>query len=87
MSWVIALNLSNICSNMNQETNINNITYKKWLLHSKRHNQATRIQLTVFKATCFNSAYMFTVEDGKIAKNLASKFYATQRTVINCHSS
>lgn len=52
MSWVIALNLSNICSNMNQETNINNITYKKWLLHSESHNQATRIQLTAFKATC-----------------------------------
>lgn len=87
MSWVIALNLSNICSNMNQETNINNITYKKWLLHSERHNQATRIQLTAFKATCFNLAYTFTVEDGKIAQNLASKFCATQRTVINCHSS
>jgi hypothetical protein len=27
------------------------------------------------------------VGDGKIAGNLASKFYATQRTVINCHSS
>lgn len=87
MNWVIALNLSNICSNMNQETNINNITYKKWLLHGERHNQATRLQLTAFKATCFNPAYTFTVEDGKIAQNLASKFYVTPRTVINCHSS